>query len=118
MGIDIEFVNLSLKDRSLLLGALYRQSLIHIGMSPDTHVFDIDYDYLSSKGSIQAKFLMDIIDFYLELDDFQSKIFISQVLEHGRYYPFWWMNYLKKEDDYKRLYIETLKRVDSHFRAA
>ncbi len=115
MGIDIEFVDLSLKDYSLLLGALYRQSLVQVGMSPDTHVFDLDYDYLSSKDSIQAKFLMDVIDFYLELNELESKIFICQILEYGRYFPFWWMNYLFEEKEYKRLYLDTLKRVNSHF---
>lgn len=117
MGIEIEFVDLSLINRSLILGALYRQSLIYLGMSPDTHVYDLDYDYLSSKDSIQAKFLMDIVDFYLSLNELESKIFVCQVLEYGRYFPFWWMNYLKEENDYKRFYHETLKRIDSRFHA-
>ncbi len=117
MGIDIEFVDLTLKDKSLLLGALYRQSLIYVGMSPDTHVYDLDYDYLSSKDSLEAKFLKDIVDLYLELGDMESKIFVCQVLEYGRYFPFWWMKYLLEEKEFKRAYSDTLHIIDSHFRA-
>lgn len=117
MGIEFEFVDLNLIDRSLILGALYRQSLIHMGMSPDMHVYDLDYDYLLSKDNIHSRFLVDVIDFYLQLDEFESKVFICQVLEAGRYFPFWWMSYIREESRYKELYLDTLKRIDSHFHA-
>ena len=102
-------------ESSMALRKAYRHALAEVGLSPDSHVFDLNYDRLLDQGGAEGAFLADVVDFYLELDDFSAKIFLFQILEKGRHYPFWWLSYTNNMIVYQNKYAHLICQVDSHF---
>lgn len=95
-AIGIEIPRLSDKEKSGLLGALARQALIDIGHSPDFHIYDLDREELVRKSHLTAgRYLLDLYDFYMSLDPLDRAVFVSEVLERGRHYRFWWLSYFE-----------------------
>lgn len=117
MNIDPPEVAKTVSDRSKTLKRRYRRSLLALGMSPDTHIFDLDYDWLCYKNTRESRFLREVVDFYLELNEVESRIFVCQVLERGRHFPFWWLGFVRQEKEYLRLYGNTLRKIDEKFYA-
>ena len=52
--IVLDFNSLGNRDKSLLVGALFRQSLIQTGKSPDYHLDKLDDDFLAHAGGAVA----------------------------------------------------------------
>ncbi len=73
-----------------------RSSLIELGKSPDAHVYDFDEDYLESHPSPASLFLKAVKGFYDGLDSFKKRVFVSECLEVGRIYPFWYYGWISE----------------------
>ncbi len=94
-GIAVRFSNLSVRDRALMVGAVYRQALIDVGYSPDYHVYDLDRSFLRRHDNLAAaRFLLTVSDFYRSLPSIERRIFLCEYLEFGRHYRFWWLEFM------------------------
>lgn len=71
-----------------------RKSFMEVGKSPDSHVYDIDERFLAHNPSPASFFLRRLKGFYDGLDAFKKRIFISECLEVGRIYPFWYYGWM------------------------
>lgn len=72
----------------------YFKSLVDVGFATNTHVYELNCDYLKSRlPRSEAKYLLDMKNFYDSLTPFQGMILINEYLEKGKYYPYWWMKY-------------------------
>ena len=77
-----------------ILRAAYRQALVEVGHSPDFHIYDLDSNFLVHKQNLASgRFLLKLYWFYLLQDDLSRRIFVSEFLERGRHYRFWWFEY-------------------------
>ena len=81
----------------------YRSSLLAIGKSPDSHVYDYrESTFSANLRSPQRKFLRSVYRFYQSLkDETDQKIFLSEILERGRHYPFWHFG-MMESSEYKQ----------------
>jgi hypothetical protein len=115
MEAEIKIINQSPFDRTLILGELYRQALIEIGYSPDTHVYDLNKDLIEHKSHLMsARYVLDVIRFYESLNEFDRAIYCCQVLEYGRHYNFWWMLYGDKFK-FVRCYNYVINKTNKYF---
>jgi hypothetical protein len=113
--IEIRFLELSFKEKALLVGAVYRQSLIEVGHSADYHVYDLEKSLLTRKKNLAAgRFLTQVVDFYGGLSDFERRIFLCECLEHGRHYAYWWLEYADSKK-YYRSYDRLLRKTSASF---
>ncbi len=71
-----------------------RRSLIEVGKSPDSHVYDFDEGFLARHRSKASIYLRRIKNFYDGLDAFKKRIFLSECVEVGRIYPFWYYGWM------------------------
>ena len=71
-----------------------RASLIEVGKSPDCHVYDFDEKFLEGHPSKASIYLRKLKKFYDGLDYFKRRIFVSECLEVGRVYPFWYYGWM------------------------
>ncbi|HIU44886.1 MAG TPA: hypothetical protein IAC52_01125 [Candidatus Enteromonas pullicola] len=114
-AITLQFKGLSNRQKSLLVGALYRQSLVQVGKSPDYHLRRLDEDFIEHLPKTAAgKFLRKVKSFYGGLDPLQQEVFVNECLEHGRHYKFWYMPYFRDKEYLKELQ-HIFNRVDSIF---
>jgi hypothetical protein len=114
-GIEIRFPQLSNKEKALLIGAVYRQSLVEVGHSPDFHVYDLDRGTLERKRHLaSARFLLQVMDFYDGLPEFERKIFLCECLESGRHYAFWWLDFGDKRRFYRATHL-LLRKTSADF---
>ena len=68
-----------------------RQALLALGNSPDLHIYEWNDDFLSERSfRPEARYLQRAKRFYEGLDPFQKRVLISECLEFGRVYPFWY----------------------------
>lgn len=71
----------------------YRESLLAIGQSPDVHIYDLRYDFISPRRHPkELRFLRKIKDFYFSLDFETRCLFLNECLERGRHYKFWYLS--------------------------
>jgi hypothetical protein len=113
--IQIAFPHLSAKDKSLIVGALYRQSLIEVGHSADYHVYDLDKDLFVRKRHLAAaRFLGEVYGFYRSLPDFERRIFLCDCLEHGRHYAYWWLAYTDPKG-YQHAFKRLMEKTNRQF---
>lgn len=96
--IILDFNSLGNRDKSLLVGALFRQSLIQTGKSPDYHLDKLEDDFLAHAGGAAGSFLRKVKEFSLRLDPLEGEIFVNECLEHGRHYKFWYLSYYDTPD--------------------
>src|SRR5574344_3121279 len=90
--IEIRFPKMGEASKSYLIGAIYRQSLIEVGHSPDYHVYDLEKGFLEHKcDSAAGLFVNRVYDFYFSLHGLERRVFLCECLEHGRHYPYWWL---------------------------
>ena len=85
----------------------YRSALLSVGKSPDYHIFDLSTEFLENlKDSKAKRFLMNLKVYFAGLDCKSQEIFVLDILEMGRHYPFWYL------DTYtRRNYEEKLRSV-------
>lgn len=96
--VDVTLRNSSSRDKALLVGAVYRQSLIEVGHSADYHVYDLEQDLIDHKLDRAAGiFLKHVKDFYESLPYLQQKVFLVECLEHGRHYAYWYLPYYSRK---------------------
>ena len=77
----------------------YRISLLSIGKSPDTHIYHLSEERIDGFGHKRERlFLKKVLAFYAGLLPKDRSIFVAEVLEKHRHYPFWFMeDYREKE---------------------
>ncbi len=96
-----------------IVGAMYRQALINIGFSPDTHIYDLPLDRIKKNHhSSSGKYVLRIAETYNSLEGMEKDIFLMDFLEKGRHYRFWYLS-LCNDRDYKKARKETLKDISS-----
>lgn len=71
-----------------------RLSLMEVGKSPDAHVYDVDDGFLEAHPSPASSFLKAVKLFYDKLDSFKKRVFLSECIEVGRIYPFWYYGWM------------------------
>lgn len=92
--IEVTLPYLTAKQKAFVMGAVYRQSLVEVGHSADFHVYDLEQDLIERKGNLAAgRFLIMTKKFYESLEGIKKKIFLCEVLERGRHYPYWYLPY-------------------------
>ena len=99
--INLDLSHLSNRDKSLLVGAMYRQSLVQVGKSPDYHLVNLTDDFLTRLSSAAGAFLRKVRSFFASLDPLEGEIFVNECLEHGRHYRFWYLSYYR-DAEYKK----------------
>ena len=74
----------------------FRQSLLSIGQSPDTHVFDLEHQDLAyARISPERTFLIRVKCYYENLNARDRRMFLAEVLEKDRMYRFWYLSEYK-----------------------
>lgn len=90
-----------------------RKSLIDLGHSPDAHIYNWNEYFLRQRESNpSAKCLLKAKRFYDGLDAFQQRVLLSECLETGRIYPFWYYGWVSEP-----AYRKERKAVISAFKA-
>ena len=85
----------------------YRQALLSVGKSPDYHIFDLSNEFIGSLKDSQAKrFLFGLKRYFATLSEEDRRIFVNDILESGRHYPFWYL-----EDYTRRVYEQKLRAI-------
>lgn len=93
--MEITFPKMKERDYLLVLGAAVRQALIEIGYSPDEHIYDVDKDFLlRHQDKVAARFILRVREYFDGLTVLEQLSFLNDVLEYGRHYKFWWLEYL------------------------
>lgn len=109
--LQVKINPLNEQEKVLLLGAIYRQALLNLGHSPDTHIENLREEHLSFFGpSASSRFLRRIMKVYAKLDFEEKAIFRNEGLENGRHYAFWYLPYCdyrifakKKKDTFEKV---------------
>lgn len=87
-----------------------RQSLLFLGLSPDLHVYDWREEFFEGKKRCpEIDYLKKTKLFYDDLDAFQKRVLLSECLEYGRVYPFWYYAWTS-EPAYKKERKSVLSR--------
>ena len=75
-----------------LLKKKYRACLLESGKSPDYHIYDLSYRFIQSIRKRSCRiFLLEIKRYYDGLGKKDQSIFLREVLEAKRHYPFWFL---------------------------
>jgi len=113
--LEITLPNLTAKQKATVLGAVYRQSLVEVGHSADFHVYDLEQDLIERKRNLAAgKFLMIAKKYYESLEGIKKKIFLCEILERGRHYPYWYLPYADSKS-FSRLSSSVYKAASKVF---
>lgn len=90
-----------------------RRSLLELGHSPDAHIYNLNEFFLKEKqADPSARYLLKTKRFYDGLDAFQKRVLLSECLEAGRIYPFWYYGWVSEP-----AYRKERKAVISAFKA-
>lgn len=82
------------KDSKDYFAKRYFRSLCETGFPTNTHVYDLNSEYLESRlPREEAKYLLNMKNFYYSLPFLQRLIFVNEYLEKGKYYQYWWLKY-------------------------
>lgn len=77
-----------------MVGAIYRESLKHIGYSVYTHVHELNRPLIRAIYPNQyGTYVLRVAYFYDNLDEYDRLVFQNEYIEEGRHYPYWWMEY-------------------------
>ena len=94
------------------LRAKYRACLLRLGKSPDYHIYNLTFEFLNgSKRRKEVAFLLKIRRFYDALPEKDKPIFVREVLERNRHYPFWFYDADYKKGEFERRKNDLLYRV-------
>ena len=81
----------------------FRSCLLAIGKSPDTHIYDLTPKILEGRGFPKERaFLLKVLAFYEELLPKDKEVFIAEVIERYRHYPYWFLEDYPEKDFAKR----------------
>ncbi len=76
----------------------YRRALLALGQNPTTHVYDLDDSFLSAVSNRkEGKVLRRIKGLYCSLGFMRRRIFLTESLEKGSIYPFWYYGILSEK---------------------
>lgn len=76
------------------LSKKYAQSLLRSGYPSNTHVYELNQDFLERKlPKPEALFLARAKRFFKELPFIEGLIFLNDYLEKDKNYQFWWLVY-------------------------
>lgn len=88
----------------------FREILLEAGYSPDSHVEELTPIYLLSRQKDRnVQKVIEMRCFIKELSPLERKVFILEVLEKDRHYPFWnvgILNQKEKDELSKRLLVK------------
>lgn len=85
------------------LRGAYRKSLLKFGMSTNSPISSLTKEeLLSFQDSPERRFLLDMSEYYATLDPFERRVLVSEALERGLHYLFWYVSSLS-DRDYRRL---------------
>lgn len=88
-----------LMEKAKRIKSHYRACLIRVGKSPDYHIYDLRYAFLSHLRDSQAKrYLLRVKRFYDGLSDDDKAIFVAEILERDRHYPFWYLGVIRERE--------------------
>ena len=94
-------------DGTEVLRLRYRNALLSVGKSPDYHIFDLSSDFINGlKDSKAKRFLYLLKQHFSSLRPKDQQLFVLDILETGRHYPFWYL-----EDYTRRAYEARLKQL-------
>ena len=98
-------------DYADLVRKKYRTSLLAIGKSPDTHIYDLSLEGIKGRSNPKERlFLVKVLRFYDGLFPKDQDIFVAEVLERYRHYPYWYFeNY--RDSDFAKRKDNVLKKV-------
>ena len=81
---------------------LYRQSLLDLGFSPDTHIYDLPEEKILRAPQTASKlFLSLVLEIYSWLNPYDKALFVNDCLEKGRHPNYWWVFYVSKSTRYR-----------------
>ena len=99
-------------DRAETIRTRYRACLLKLGKSPDYHIYDLTYAFLATaKPTVYARALAKLKHFYDDLDVEDKPIFVNEVLEKNRHYPFWFMGEGYRRNEFETRREELLLRL-------
>ena len=108
------------KDSQDYLTKKYFRSLCETGFPTNTHVYELNSEYLESRlPREEARYLLNMKSIYNSLPILQQLIFVNEFLENGRYYQYWWMKYGSErymQEERKKLKCKLTKRIISSIR--
>lgn len=97
------------------LAKKYFKSLCESGFPTNTHVYELNTQYLRSRlPREEAKYLLKMWAFYNTLSYLHKLIFVNEYLEKGKYYAYWWMKYGTEkyiQEERRRFKCNLTKRI-------
>lgn len=113
--MDVTFEERTIDDRIAKINALYRLSLMDLGYSPDEHLENIDLwrlEHYQTRAS--AQFLLKVMDLYYHMDEMERRIFYTEILEKGRHYHWWWLEFEVRRD-YALSCVDVYSQISQSF---
>lgn len=93
-NLDVSFKKNDKYTFAYVLGAIYRQALINIGFSADTHLYELPINGIKEREQdASTSFILEIAKLYEVLPFEEKNIFLIEFLEKGRHYNFWYLHY-------------------------
>ncbi len=94
-----------------IVGAVYRQALINIGFSADTHIYELPRERIRKNHlNVSGRYVLRTAAAYDSLNDLEKEIFVNDFLEKGRHYRFWYLSFCNSRT-YMRAKKETIKEI-------
>lgn len=77
----------------------FRKILLEAGYSPDSHVEELTPVYLLSRRKDEnVRKVLEMRYFIRELSPLERKVFVLEVLEKDRHYPYWNIGIIKESE--------------------
>ena len=94
-----------------LVGAVFRQCLINVGLSADTHVYDLPrFRIRRYHATPSGIYVLRVAAIYDHLPEMEQRVFLTEFLEKGRHYPFWYLEVCEPME-YKAICKKTLSDI-------
>ena len=76
------------------ISALLRKAYVGVGKSPDTHIYDLsDYSLSFCPRNPERDFVRKAMVAYSKLNEIEKRVCIYDLIEEGRHYRFWFMQF-------------------------
>ncbi len=77
----------------------FRQTLLEAGYSPDAHLSQLTPVYLFTRVKNESVRRLIKIRLFLEgLSETERRVFVNDILERERHYPFWYYGTIEEEE--------------------
>ena len=86
---------------SKLVRSRFRNALLALGRSPDSHIYDLDQDFFDHRPKGEAlSFIRKVRLFYECLAETDRRLFLKECLEKDRHYRFWYLDQYEDKSFY------------------